>query len=386
MRQAPLILYIHHNSQHIGGADYCLLKMVKAVQDSREYRCMVLLRHPSKIIDLYRDAGITVVVRRLYRPDRKSPLLLLLPFFALHEILFIRRLIKQHPIDLIHSNDLFDYIGNIAAKWCGLPSVQSVRTILNLRKPYNKLISRLCCLSADRLLCVSENVRRTMFPQCPDKTAVVYDWVDFSAVKHDAGAASLREKSGLAPDAVLIGCVGRMVPRKGQDVFLQAAETVAQKRRGVYFLLIGNAQPGSAYEQTLRRQWASSLYNNRIIFLPHRSDMHSVMSQLDIVVNSSTYPDPFPGVVLEAMTCGKPVIGADEGGMPEQIIDGVTGFLFRARDAGDLAGKMELTLDALANRKLHPDRIKEHVQYHFNREKSLDALMAAYRSLLDPSA
>ena len=49
--------------------------------------------------------------------------------------------------------------------------------------------------------------------------------------------------------------------------------------------------------------------------------------------------------VLEAMSYGKPVIGANIGGIPEQILDGETGYLFKSGDANDLASKMQALAD-----------------------------------------
>ncbi len=382
MQRLPRILYIHHNSHAIGGADYCLLKMAKAVRDSGLFDCYVMLSKQTAIVPHYLGAGIPVVSKHFFRLE-KSLSATLLPFFALYEILSIRRFIKEHQINLIHTNDLFDFVGNIAAKMCGIPSCQSIRAILRLQKPYNRLITRLCCRSSDRLLCVSESVRQTMFPGCSEKTTVIYDWVDLPITHDRSPACSIREELGLTADAFLFGCIGRMVPRKGQDLFLQAAEIIAERHPNVHFVIIGDPEPKSKYYRHLKHRWQNSLQKARIHFLPGRSDILSVMSQLDVVVNSSTYPDPFPNVVLEAMACGRPVIGADEGGMPEQIIEGVTGFLFKARDAVSLAEKMEQAFTAIRLRTLDADTIRQFYKNRFDRSINLQALLAEYGALLE---
>jgi glycosyltransferase involved in cell wall biosynthesis len=59
-----------------------------------------------------------------------------------------------------------------------------------------------------------------------------------------------------------------------------------------------------------------------------------------LVVVPSIRPDPFPNVVLEAMAEGRAVIGSDIGGIPEMVVDGVTGSLVPPGDRDSLAHSM----------------------------------------------
>ena len=58
-------------------------------------------------------------------------------------------------------------------------------------------------------------------------------------------------------------------------------------------------------------------------------------------VTPSIWPDPLPGVVREAMSRGKPVIGSAVGGIVDMIDDGVTGLLVPPDDHIALSGAME---------------------------------------------
>jgi glycosyltransferase involved in cell wall biosynthesis len=64
------------------------------------------------------------------------------------------------------------------------------------------------------------------------------------------------------------------------------------------------------------------------------------MNQLDVMVHCSIDPDPLPGVVMEAMSCGTIVVGANSGGVPEEIEDGKSGFLYDAGNSNDMAAKI----------------------------------------------
>ena len=61
------------------------------------------------------------------------------------------------------------------------------------------------------------------------------------------------------------------------------------------------------------------------------------MAASDVVTHCSTYPDPFPGVVLQAMAVGKAVVASDVGGPREQIEDGMSGLLIPPDDPDMLA-------------------------------------------------
>ena len=59
--------------------------------------------------------------------------------------------------------------------------------------------------------------------------------------------------------------------------------------------------------------------------------------------------DTFPNTVLEALACGTPVVATAVGGIPEQIVDGKTGFLTQPEDAADMADKI---IQLLGNKDL----------------------------------
>jgi glycosyltransferase involved in cell wall biosynthesis len=68
----------------------------------------------------------------------------------------------------------------------------------------------------------------------------------------------------------------------------------------------------------------------------------------DLAYVGSTWWDPAPQTVFEAFACGVPVLGADVGGIPDFVHEGVNGLLFRGNDAADLARRLREVLDAPA--------------------------------------
>ena len=62
-------------------------------------------------------------------------------------------------------------------------------------------------------------------------------------------------------------------------------------------------------------------------FIPFQKDPSAVFTGLTALLHTSTLPEPFGRVIVEAMAAGTPVIAANDGGVPEIITDGVDGFL-----------------------------------------------------------
>jgi glycosyltransferase involved in cell wall biosynthesis len=92
--------------------------------------------------------------------------------------------------------------------------------------------------------------------------------------------------------------------------------------------------------------------------------------------------DTFPNTILEALACGTPVIATAVGGIPEQIIDGETGFLTRPGDAADMAEKIIQLLEN--DDLLHKMGIAagKYAQINFSSERMVNDYLNFYQEVL----
>ena len=376
------ILYIHHNSEDIGGADFCLFKMVREMEKVG-FNSSVLLATPSPIYDLYRKHHFKVTLA-LAKPHNNSGFGFVLNIFRqLQEIFYIYRYIKRNRIRIVHSNDLLDLTSNIAAGLAGIKSCQHVRTQLNSAKPVTRLVCRLAYWNTDRLFCVSHAVQQHMFPYDSGKCRVLYDWHDFKAVEHDVQKIDLKTHLTLPQNIRLVGWIGRSVYWKGQHLFLDAIPAVIKRYANVHFILVTGKQfTDKPYNRRLHIGYEKETIKAHLSILGYRQDIASIMDQLDIVVNSSITPDPFPGVVLEALHSEKVVVAPRAGGVKEQIIDRETGFLFQAGESNDLAEKIILALQSLEQKNPMGQRAKRDVARRFSKEKLINDLTTTYYALM----
>jgi glycosyltransferase involved in cell wall biosynthesis len=168
----------------------------------------------------------------------------------------------------------------------------------------------------------------------PDKVTVVYNGISprpFDQVdKLEVEACRL--DLGLH-DKPLIGLFGRLAAWKGQHVLLEALAMLP----GVHGLIVGEALFGEdIYAETLRIRSQQDDLRGRVHMLGFRKNIPALMKMVDIVVHTSTAPEPFGRVIVEGMLAGRPVIATRAGGAIEIIDDGVNGLLIAPQDPKDL--------------------------------------------------
>jgi glycosyltransferase involved in cell wall biosynthesis len=137
-----------------------------------------------------------------------------------------------------------------------------------------------------------------------------------------------------APDLSMfhIGTVGRLVPIKGLDLFLEVAAAVRRSVPTVRFSILGDGP----LRDELGRHAVRLGIADCVEFLNPRPDPFGYYQSLDVYLNTSIH-EGLPLSVVEAMACGKPVVSAAVGGIPEIVAHGEHGFLVEGRDPARFA-------------------------------------------------
>jgi glycosyltransferase involved in cell wall biosynthesis len=112
--------------------------------------------------------------------------------------------------------------------------------------------------------------------------------------------------------------------------------------------------------------------------------MAAIYKLADVVVSASLDPEAFGRVVAEAQAMGRPTLAANHGGASEIIIDGVTGWLFKAGDAIDLADKINKALSlSQDDRKKMAINAIERIKLNFNNEMMCVKTLKVYEELVN---
>ncbi len=150
---------------------------------------------------------------------------------------------------------------------------------------------------------------------------------------------------------VVVLFLGNLIPSKGLDDLLQAIPGVVTRSSNVLFRLCGY---GDA--ERIRRIIAERGLENFVELLGKISDDEKYRQFLSAdIYTLPSYFEGMPGSILEAMAAGLPVIATEVGGIPEQVIDGETGYLIQPGDVSSLTERLvRLCVDAERREKRHP--------------------------------
>ncbi len=215
---------------------------------------------------------------------------------------------------------------------------------------------------------------------------------DFSG--HRTG--SLREKFGIAPRAFVVGNInlvykpkrylGQFIGLKAHEDVIQALRLVIRQRNDVFGLLIGGPWGnGHSYFAHLRSK-ASQIGNNRI-FMPGPvapDEVPGIWPEFDCAVHVPISENC--GGVVEPLASGVPTIAGRVGGLPEVVIDGVTGLTVSIRQPEILAQAILDVLGDLTRHRQLATAGQKLVQSMFAVERTASEVKRVYEYLLGHSA
>ena len=137
--------------------------------------------------------------------------------------------------------------------------------------------------------------------------------------------------------------IGRMLWDKGVGEYVEAARILKRRCARAEFCLLGflDVQNPAAIPRKQMDAWVAE---GAVSYLGVSDDVREMIAAAHCIVLPSFYREGVPRTLLEAAAMGRPLITTDNVGCREVVDDGVNGFLCRARDAGDLADKMEQML------------------------------------------
>ncbi|MFI5061657.1 MAG: glycogen synthase, partial [Actinomycetales bacterium] len=194
---------------------------------------------------------------------------------------------------------------------------------------------------ADRVIAVSEGMRRDIlasYPSLdPDRVTVVYNGIDldrWQPLEDDDRARAL----GVDPDRPAVVFVGRITRQKGLPYLLRAARLLPKDVQVV--LCAGAPDTPEIMAEVTRGVEALQAERDGVVWIDRllsQEELRIVLTASTVFVCPSVY-EPLGIVNLEAMACGLPVVGTATGGIPEVIVDGVTGRLVPIDQATDGTG------------------------------------------------
>ncbi len=211
-----------------------------------------------------------------------------------------------------------------------------------------------------------------LFGQTPVR--VVHNGIDCAHFQAESG------DSGVPAGTPFILNIGNYVPRKAQNVLIEAFARIAGRFPELKLVLAGGADDG-AWQPGLRKLAAERGVAERVIFLesiPQRQ-VADLMRQA-ICMAHSALDEPFGLVVIEAGACRLPVVASRVGGIPEIVNSPEYGWLYEVGNPAALAEALEAVLDDREEASRRAGNLLRRVQDTFSVEATaarfLDACLA----------
>jgi glycosyltransferase involved in cell wall biosynthesis len=230
--------------------------------------------------------------------------------------------------------------------------------------------------SADRIIAVTPETRDFMervygIPR--EDIEVIPLGVDTTLFRRDLKAREeIRARYGIRDEDIVFMYSGKIVPEKGPHLLIGAALKMIAEHSNVATMLVGGGK--NHYRGLLIEKTSSSRFSHNFIFVSSvpNKELFRYFSAADVGV----WPLQCSISMLEAMSCGLPVIISDKSGALERINNG-NGLMYREGDIEDLAEKMETLLDPKTRKTMSLRALK------FAKENDWNTVSARFLSSVD---
>ena len=291
----------------------------------------------------------------------------------------LSRVVKQLGPDVLHAHDpravaMAATALSIAAPVPRPPLVASRRVEFRIR---NNSFSRWKYSQVDCYIATCRSVRDRLVADGipPARTTIVNEGVDVERIAAMA-PADLHAEFFLPHGAPLVGSIAALLPHKGHVHLIDAAALVVREVPDARFVLAGDGELRGALERQIRERRLE-----RHVFLAgYRPDAQAFTKAVDVFAMSSI-TDGMCTALVDAMAASKPAVCTSAGGVPEVLVDGMTGFLVPPRDAGAMAGRLVLLLKDAALRARLGTAARARASERFTVERMVERTAGVYASL-----
>jgi glycosyltransferase involved in cell wall biosynthesis len=339
-----------------------LLKYMKKHTDF-EFEIMSRRRNPE-------DKEIMSLGYRVHYPRTPSK-----PRF----ILDLNTVIRKVNPDLIHSWEGFVtsssiFLGGLRRTKIVNFDIQYAHRVKILSFLY--IHEKLNQLLASRNVANSEAGLRTFHLKKGAKNRVIYNGFDKDRMTA-AKPAGLRGR--LVPgNAFLVAMTANFTLPKDYVTFIEAGKRILNKRKDVFFILVGDGPERLSVEQHVPRSLRGHFF-----FLGRRTDVENIVQEIDVgvLLSKKGHAEGLSNSIMEYMAAGKPVVATRTGGNPELVLDGVTGYLIPHQDETELVQKLELFMNDPSGKERMGARGRERIVKDFSLEKMGSEFVNLYREL-----
>lgn len=328
------VLFVSQTAK-LGGAEICLFKLIRHLDKDRFYP-IVVLPFDGVLRDKLISIGVETHILDFWFPINIKNFIRYIKLTK-----SIINFIKEKQTSIIHINMHHSLkLFFVAAKLTKIPIVVHLRVVSWL-----KLLDKYLFNRVKKIIAVSNECRKSILRYRrsdiltkinPDRVKVIYDGRDIEQYNFPSDGKEIRREFNISLDIPLAAIIGSIEPRKGQDIFVKAAQEVIKFIPNAKFLIVGEniLTKHADYVREIKQMVQKQRLTNHIIFTGFRNDIPKILSAIDILVIASSR-EGLIGVGIEGMLAGKPVVALNSDGILEVLGD--DGILINSREPKDLA-------------------------------------------------
>ena len=205
-----------------------------------------------------------------------------------------------------------------------------------------RLLKKLINPFIDHYICVSKDLEKWLHEYIgihKHKITQIYNGVDSNKFRPDNHNHRLRQMTGFSQNDIIIGAVGRMEEVKGHIYLTQAFIGLLQKHpelsESLRLVILGDGSQKDICEKLINEAG----FHENIWFPGSVDNVNELLSDIDVFVLPSL-AEGISNTILEAMSCGLPVIATDVGGNSELVTNKRSGLLVTSADSSALANTL----------------------------------------------
>ncbi len=288
--------------------------------------------------------------------------------YNLFTIFKLCKIVKEKKIDIISTHSGKDsWIGNIIGLLTNTKVVRVRHLILPIKGPYSYNL-------ATKVVTVSNQVKEYLSSMGVNENKLVNIYTGIDTCKFSPNKNyDLKSELKLSRTTLLIGVVAVLRDAKRHMELIKAFSKI--KNIDVKLIIVGEGPMKERIENCIKE----NNVENSVIMLGHRNDIENLLPNFDLFCLASRH-EALGTSLLEAQSCGVPVLGSNVGGIPEALDNGNTGYLFD--DFEMLVNQLKELLEDNNKREIFSKNAREFILKHFSVEKMMEDTKKLYNELV----
>jgi lipopolysaccharide heptosyltransferase II len=297
---------------------------------------------------------------------------------ALTAVPEVAEIIRREKIDIVHARSRMPaLVGYLATRKTEAIYITSCHGFYS-----NHLLSHVMGWGKF-VIVVSNSIGRRMidnFDVPAERIRLVHRGLDIHNYTFNLERFDLDKKK--KKERFIIANIARITPLKGHVFFLQAIRHAKTKIPNLEVWLIGSSSKKKRYKAELDVLVEKYGLQDSVKFLGMRDDIPKLLQQIDLVVLSTTTPEGFGRVLIEAGASGVPVISTRVGGIPDVIDHEQEGLLVSPRDPIEMSDAIVRVLQDYLASKQRAENFRKKIERDFTLEKMARETVEVYQEAL----